>query len=109
VFVPTSSARLVRKSRQKVAIAVYSESGVTPDAAAMTVNYTREELELIYGKPKQVTVYTGCITRVGPGEISYDLNSFGGCSGAIVFLLDEGQPVSVKPVDYGKAGCLSDL
>jgi hypothetical protein len=52
-------------------------------------------LELIYGKAEQVTTHTEGITRDGPGVISYDLK-------AIVFLLDEGQSVSVKPQDYGK-------
>jgi len=33
---------------QKVAIVVYSESGVTPDATAMTAIYTQEELKEIY-------------------------------------------------------------
>ena len=31
------------------------------------------------------------------------MNSFTGCSGAIVFLLDRNQPESVQQCDYGKA------
>jgi hypothetical protein len=42
---------------------------------------------------------------VGEHHIEYDVNSFKGCSGAIVFLLDTDQPndsgVTVK--DYGTA------
>jgi len=36
-------------------------------------------------------------------HIEYDINSFTGCSGGIVFLTDEGQPDSVDSCDIGKA------
>ena len=35
--------------------------------------------------------------------MEYDINMFEGCSGAIVFLLDENHHKSVAPEDYGKA------
>jgi hypothetical protein len=39
---------------------------------------------------------------LGKDFIEDDVNSFTGCSGAVVFLLDEGQPDSVDPSEYGK-------
>ena len=64
---------------------------------------TQTDLEGIYGRPDAVNIYTGQITLVGEKHIEYDINTFTGCSGAIVFLLDQGQPDSVDPTDYGKA------
>lgn len=51
----------------------------------------------------ETKVYGGRITFVGENHIEYDINTFEGCSGAIVFLLDENQHESVAPEDYGKA------
>lgn len=65
---------------------------------------SKEELEAIYGQPNKVNIYTGEITHVGEKHIEYDVISFTSCSGAIVLLLDKGQPESVDPnLDHGKA------
>jgi hypothetical protein len=50
-----------------------------------------------------VNIYTGKITNVGKDHIDYNCNTFTGCSGAIVFLLDLAQPNSVQRCDWGKA------
>jgi len=50
-----------------------------------------------------VNIYTGEIKQVRGDYIEYDINTFTGCSGAIVFLLDHGQPPSVQPCDFGCA------
>jgi hypothetical protein len=47
--------------------------------------------------------YTGKILFVGDGYIHPNINTFGGCSGGVVFLLDVDQPSSVLKSDYGKA------
>lgn len=65
--------------------------------------FSEEDIERIYGKPDCVNVYTGTITFVGESHIEYSCNTFTGCSGAIVFLLDKHQPDSVQPCDWGKA------
>jgi len=44
-------------------------------------------LERIYGAPNEVNIYTGEITRVRGDHVEYDLNSFTGCSGATVFVI----------------------
>jgi hypothetical protein len=61
------------------------------------------DLERIYGQPNTVNIYTGEITYVGDEHIEFDINTFTGCSGAVIFLLDQGQPASVQSCDFGKA------
>lgn len=36
-------------------------------------------------------------------HIEHSINSYGGCSGAIIFLLDKDQPHSIRQNNYGKA------
>lgn len=65
---------------------------------------TAADLEKLFGPAGAITIYTGKITFVGDHHIEYSVNSFKGCSGAIVFLLNYDQPEeSVKKSDYGKA------
>jgi hypothetical protein len=64
---------------------------------------SEQQLETFFGPPNGVNIYTGEITFVGETHIEYDINSFKGCSGAVVFLLDKNQPTSVRPLDYGTA------
>eukprot|EP01006_Ploeotia_vitrea_P028534 TRINITY_DN61204_c0_g1_i3.p1 TRINITY_DN61204_c0_g1~~TRINITY_DN61204_c0_g1_i3.p1 ORF type:complete len:299 (+),score=34.77 TRINITY_DN61204_c0_g1_i3:112-1008(+) len=86
---------------QKVGIAVERcEAPITPEN--VEANVTQEEIKRIYGGQGTV-VYTGEITHVGQQHIEYNLNSFRGCSGAIVFLLDKGQPPTVEQRHHGKA------
>jgi hypothetical protein len=47
---------------------------------------------------------TGKITNVGPDPLSYDMNTYGGCSVAIIFLFDTNQADSVSTSRrYGRA------
>jgi len=64
---------------------------------------SEQKIEEIYGTPNSVNIYTGMITYVGKDHIEYTCNAFTGCSGAVVFLLDQDQPPSVQRSDYGKA------
>lgn len=50
-----------------------------------------------------MNILTEKITHVGADHICYGLNTFRGCSGAVVFLLGKDQSDSVKPEDYGRA------
>jgi hypothetical protein len=98
---------------QKVGIAVMfnedSKSTKKTIAGAFEGIYFKLEIsvadiERIYGKPEKVNIYTGEIKLVGEMHIEYDINSFTGCSGAVVFLLDENQPEdSVQQCDWGAA------
>ena len=92
---------------QKIGMAVYRNFEVTDEDAGMTKGtITTEELRKIFGRENRVNIYTGQITRVSPGgeAFEHDINSFRGCSGAIIFLLDSDQDgYGVKSSDYGKA------
>lgn len=94
---------------QKVGIAVLFTSESKPTSRTVagvgedTVRINDTELEAIYGLPDVVNIYTGRITHSGSEHIEYDINTFTGCSGATVFLLDQDQPSSVQRCDFGKA------
>jgi len=60
---------------------------VTVDAAEAPEWFTEAMLEGIYG---QVNILTGKITRIGVECISYDINTYGSCSGTTVCLLGQG-------------------
>lgn len=84
------------KQRQKVAIAVFRDFDIE---AADTGDplLTQDAIKRIYGEKMRVNIYTGEITRVCEvGRcLEHDINTFAGCSGAIVFLLDQHQPENV--------------
>ena len=91
---------------QKIGMAVYRDFVVTAEDAGRPRNtLSVYDLRSIYGRENRVNVYTGQITHVSPDgkAFEHNVNTFAGCSGAVVFLLDEGQPDSVDPSDYGKA------
>jgi hypothetical protein len=67
------------------------------------VDIDENKIKRFYGGQGQVNIYTGKILYVGMNHIEYDINCFTGCSGAIVFLTDVGQPNSIDACDYGKA------
>jgi hypothetical protein len=95
------SADFVIHAGQKVGIAVYSKNGATAESTGAALD--DDEAQYIYGEKDRCHIYTGEITYVADHHIEYDVNTFGGCSGAIVFLLDMNQPTTVNPEDYGKA------
>jgi hypothetical protein len=78
-----------------------AEIGVEEDAIELA-SIGESEIQDFYGGQRQVSIYTGEITDVGPKHIEY-INSFTGCAGAIVFLSDMEQPVSVEKSNWGKA------
>jgi hypothetical protein len=67
------------------------------------VSISEAQIKAIYSPPNTVNIYTGGITYVGENHVEYDFNSFTGCAGAVVFLLDKNQPSSVQQCDYEKA------
>lgn len=88
---------------QKIGVAIYRDFVILPEDTGMP-NISEEELQRIYGPINKVNIYTGKITRVCDGGecFEHDINTFSGCSGAIVFLLDRNQD-NVPEQDYGKA------
>lgn len=99
------------QAEQKIGIVVYNRYAVNTTCKAVQrsdykndENMTDEKLSRIFGAPNTVAIHVGEISYVGQHYIEYGLNSTNGYSGAIVFLLDvEGQPVSVRDEDRGKA------
>lgn len=59
-------------------------------------NIDAAKVPYILGSAAECVVFTGEITYVGDRHVEYNMNSFGSCSGAAVFLLDKDKP------DYGK-------
>ena len=92
---------------QKIGITVYRQFVVTAVDAGMPPNtLTEDRLREIYGRENEVNVYTGQITHVAPGgnAFEHNINTFAGCSGAIVFLLDRDQDGNgTIREDYSKA------
>jgi hypothetical protein len=77
-----------------VGIAVYCKNGATAESTGAALD--DDEAHYIYGEKDRCQIYTGEISYVGDHHIEYDVNAFGGCSGAIVFLLDMNQPTTVN-------------
>mmetsp|Transcript_14219 Transcript_14219/g.39425 ORF Transcript_14219/g.39425 Transcript_14219/m.39425 type:complete len:291 (+) Transcript_14219:111-983(+) len=73
----------------KVAMAVFAKHAATEDSSRMppdvaaTVTPTQ-----VYGAADEINIYTGKITRRHERHFEHDMNSYRGCSGAIIFLLE---------------------
>mmetsp|Transcript_46239 Transcript_46239/g.112932 ORF Transcript_46239/g.112932 Transcript_46239/m.112932 type:complete len:348 (+) Transcript_46239:31-1074(+) len=90
---------------QKVGIAIYRDFMISSEDTGIS-NLTEEDIQRIYGRMDQVNIYTGEITRVCEGGdcFEHNINTFSGCSGALVFLLDKNQEgFGVVDQDHGKA------
>ena len=90
---------------QKIAMAVFRDYDIDPkDTGVPTI--TPEKIIEVLGEKNEVNIYTGEIKRVTDDNqcFEHDINAFCGCSGAVVFLLDQ-QPkgVGVLQEDHGKA------
>jgi hypothetical protein len=92
---------------QNIGIAVYRNFVVTAEDAGRPRNtLSNDYLRDIYGHENRVNIYTGQITHVSPNgrAFEHNINTFAGCSGAVVFLLDQDQDENgVISADHGKA------
>ena len=61
------------------------------------------DLTMIYGSPGQACIYTGTVTEISANgkTFGHNINTFEGCSGALVFLLDRNQPNNVDETLHG--------
>lgn len=98
------------KVGMKIGIVVYTIEDVTKEQALrgdkeLETQLEPEKIEIhdIYGDPTKVAIYTRQITHVSEDYFEHDMNTFQGCSGAVVFLTDRGQPDTVSTKDYKKA------
>ena len=62
-------------------------------------------LHSIYGPPRQACIYTGEVTAISANgkTFTHDINTFEGCSGAVIFLLDVDQPEGFDETFEGMA------
>ena len=59
----------------------------------------------IFGPKRQACIYTGTVTEISANgkTFAHDINTFEGCSGAVVFLLDQDQPDGMDTALHGMA------
>ncbi|CAB9506925.1 expressed unknown protein [Seminavis robusta] len=68
--------------------------------------FTEHDIRRVFGPDNAASFYTGEIIRISDDRrvIEHDINTYKGCSGAIIFLLDKKQPTGlVNSQDHGKA------
>ena len=99
------------KVGQKIGMAVYrnykfdfTNDDIYTNNGWKKEDFPKDDIMRIFGQDNDVSIYTGEITAVSPDKevFCHSINSFRGCSGAIVFLLDKNQHF-VGDQDYGKA------
>jgi len=100
------------KVGQKIGMAVYRnyEFDFTNDEIYTNNGWKKEDfpkddIMRIFGEDFAVSIYTGEITDVSSDKdvFRHSINSFKGCSGAIVFLLDKNQDGLVEQQYWGQA------
>lgn len=105
-------SRFELKVEMKIGIAVLRNYDFDLDDDATYIKYgwnedklSREDIGRIFGPKGSVNIYTGQITGVSDDRKAFchDINTFKGCSGAIVFLLDRDQDAAVPRRLYGHA------
>jgi hypothetical protein len=90
----------------QIAMAIFTTndpSTTNVDVLTHEGELTQESLHAIFGFADIVNIYTGSITEVNDSRILHDINTYQSFSGAVIFLLDQGQPPEVNVGDYGKA------
>jgi len=93
---------------QKIGMAIFRDFDICAGDITGAFDLSEEDIQRIYGRKNQVNIYTGQITRVCEGGdwFEHSINTFSGCDGAIIFLLDYEQgdeTVGVLREDVGKA------
>lgn len=87
---------------QKIGIAVFRTYDIDhTDAEAPKST----DMKRVYGENNQACIYTGKVTEISSNgkTFGHDINTFEGCSGAVVFLLDLEQKDNMDPAIYGMA------
>jgi hypothetical protein len=86
----------------KIGIAVYRTFDITHEDAGAPISV---RLEDVYGPKHQVCIYTGEVTEVSEQSETFchSINTFEGCSGAVIFLLDQDQEDAPEEVADGMA------
>jgi hypothetical protein len=88
----------------KVGIVVYRTFDIDSDDTG--VSLSEADLKKLFGETNSVCVFTGEITVVHDnqyGSFEHSINTYRGCSGAIIFLLDKNQQTEEILLHRGKA------
>eukprot|EP01006_Ploeotia_vitrea_P036273 TRINITY_DN66002_c5_g1_i1.p1 TRINITY_DN66002_c5_g1~~TRINITY_DN66002_c5_g1_i1.p1 ORF type:complete len:325 (-),score=23.73 TRINITY_DN66002_c5_g1_i1:322-1152(-) len=72
-----------------VGIVVHRTWDLTQELVGVPLNTLPRPVEHLYGDTHQTAVLTGKITHVSPKTIEYNINAYKGCSGAVVFYLED--------------------
>lgn len=86
----------------KIGIAVFRTFQITHDDAEAPRSTNMEDF---YGADGQSCIYTGAVTEISPNgkTFGHNINTYTGCSGAVVFLLDKDQPEDLDDSLHGLA------
>jgi hypothetical protein len=86
----------------KIGVLVYRTFDITHEDAKAPLH---TDLVKLYGQKFQVCIYTGQVTEISANgrTFCHSINTFKGCSGAIIFLLDQNQEDDVAAEYYGRA------
>ncbi|KAL3896270.1 MAG: hypothetical protein SGARI_007217 [Bacillariaceae sp.] len=86
----------------KIGIAVYRTFDITHKDAGAPISV---RLEDVYGPKHQACIYTGEVTEISEHSETFchSINTFEGCSGAVIFLLDQDQEDAPEEVADGMA------
>ena len=88
----------------KIGIVVFRPFDIRPSDTGMSM--TDDTLLQMFGEKNSVCVFTGEITKLHNNSartFEHSINTYRGCSGAIIFLLDKGQPNEDVASHQGKA------
>jgi hypothetical protein len=82
----------------KIGMSVYRTFGITHADAGAPISVCLAD---IYGPKHQVCIYTGEVTEVSEQSDTFchSINTFEGCSGAVIFLLDQDQDAQQEVAD----------
>jgi hypothetical protein len=93
---------------QKIGICVWrTDDRITNDIGGSTGALSGVEERKYYGPARSAVIQTGVIPAVYGSDrevLAHNINTYEGCSGAIIFLLDKDHPPeSVERYDHGRA------
>jgi|Transcript_21218 hypothetical protein len=71
---------------QRIGIAVICPEVLTPNSVGLALA-DAAKIPLVYGNPGP-HLYVGFVTQVGEYHFEHTINAFGGCSGALIVLLE---------------------
>lgn len=87
---PADPATFVLRVGHGIAVVVYRTFDITNEDAGLRPS-SNVDLEAVYGPKEMACIYTGKVTEISANgkTFCHDINTFEGCSGAVVFLLDQ--------------------